>query len=519
MSEVTKRLATDETLTAVKNAIAALPNATQAAADAANAAAESANNIVATIDDIIGSIDDTVFDLSAVLSPDATEDNYRIIEETGICVSDSTYTLKKYAVKAGNLVKITTNGLCQFQSSYNVPGSLPSNRIGKTYKAGAYVLKAPTGARCIIVSVPKTGGVSNVQDAFENVTSANNSFSITSGTAHSSENDTVHIKIKNGEKFYVTVLGVDGTVFAVVSNPLRTSHVYLDTRRTGLERHEFTAEEDIYEIGIYVPSPTITGKVTFIIETKDSQLQFPYVWNDFYTSMSCFLRVGVVGDSFASGWLRLGGNVHEAYDISWIQQMAREYGFTGVNFSQGGEYAKKWLIPTNNWGVKKLYEEDPCDLYYIMLGINDKNRIPSIDTNPNTQQPLGTIDDCPDTLSDTEINSFYGNMGRIILKIKDRAEHAKIILSTMARNDSQAEIDFNNAIIAIAKKYGVRYIVQKNDPFFLSSFYLDNTSNHDYHPTVQLYGGMSKAIARLTNKCMVSNPTYFNDIWPSSLLT
>ena len=53
MADAEKRMATDETLQAVKNAILALPNATQTAADNANAAATAANNAVARLDGLV----------------------------------------------------------------------------------------------------------------------------------------------------------------------------------------------------------------------------------------------------------------------------------------------------------------------------------------------------------------------------------------------------------------------------------------------------------------------------------
>lgn len=221
-----------------------------------------------------------------------------------------------------------------------------------------------------------------------------------------------------------------------------------------------------------------------------------------FTSISCFLRIGVIGDSYASGWLNVSGSVKDWYSISWIQQMAREYGVTGINFSKAGLTTRSWLTDEN--GLTKLNNTDPCDLYWIVLGINDVETL-GLDY-------LGSIADCTETpLSNPD--TFYGNMGRIMYYVQQQAPHAHIIFSTMA-NSSGNYPAFNAAIQEIATHYGVGCIVQLDDPFFTSRFY--TVYKRSSHPTVQLYGGMSKAIARLTDKCMRANPGYFNDIWPTS---
>ena len=231
-----------------------------------------------------------------------------------------------------------------------------------------------------------------------------------------------------------------------------------------------------------------------------------------YTSIASFLRIGVIGDSYATGWLNVTGSSGTYPEISWLQQLARTYGVTGVNYSEGGMTARSWL--TSSDGLTKLNTTDPCDLYYIALGINDVNTL-GIDY-------LGTSDDYPLTYDQQlptgkNATTFYFDMGKIILNILHHAPHAKIILSTMSWETNSTYIAFNEAILAIAEHYEVASIVQNDDPFFVSSFYLNNMVGN--HPTVQLYGGMAKAIDRLTDKCMRENASYFNDIYPTCITT
>lgn len=240
------------------------------------------------------------------------------------------------------------------------------------------------------------------------------------------------------------------------------------------------------------------------VDKKISDLK--YLFNETptgeMTSLSCFQRIGVIGDSYASGWLNVSGTAKDWYNISWPQQLARLVGSTGINFSKGGLTTRTWL--TSASGLKKLNSEDACDLYYVVLGINDVNTLGA--------DYLGTIADCTGTPSENP-DTFYGNMGKIFNAIQTKAPNAKIIFSTMASNTGDF-LTFNNAIKEIALHFKVPYIVQNDDSFFTSSYYLNNKVGG--HPTVQLYGGMAKSIERLTVKCMLNNISYFNDIYPTA---
>ena len=233
-----------------------------------------------------------------------------------------------------------------------------------------------------------------------------------------------------------------------------------------------------------------------------SQDKVDEINNTMYTSISSFLRIGVIGDSYASGWLNVSGTAKDWYNISWIQQMARMNGVTGINFSRGGLTTRTWI--TDSMGLTKLNSENPCDLYYIVLGINDVNTLGA--------DYLGSVDDIGSSF-ETCKDTFYGNMGKIIYSIKSKAPNSKIILSTMSFSGGTFD-SYNAAIVNIANHFNVAYIVQLEDEFFTSPLYKNNKVGG--HPTVMLYGGMAKAIERLTDKCMRNNIEYFNNIYPTS---
>lgn len=82
---------------------------------------------------------------------------WRLISDTGLCVSNSSYKIVKYKVDAGTLYHIVSDDMVQFQNSAQVPATGTSNRIGSTYANGEFYFIAPTGASFLIFSTPTSG--------------------------------------------------------------------------------------------------------------------------------------------------------------------------------------------------------------------------------------------------------------------------------------------------------------------------------------------------------------------------
>ena len=80
----------------------------------------------------------------------------------------------------------------------------------------------------------------------------------------------------------------------------------------------------------------------------------------------------------------------------------------------GTNSLKDWLT-NNNYGLPKLLSDEPSNLYYIMMGINETSTV------------LGTIDDIKTDYHNNP-DTFYGNMGRAIDQIKNHAPNSKIII-------------------------------------------------------------------------------------------
>lgn len=215
-----------------------------------------------------------------------------------------------------------------------------------------------------------------------------------------------------------------------------------------------------------------------------------------WCTLGIFPRIGVIGDSFASGYIVANGHGTEHYDLSWGQIIARRNGVNCTNYSRGGLWTRTWL--TDSSGLPKMETSDPDDLYLLALGINDVGN--------GGASYLGTPDDMTDNPDDNP-NTFYGNYARIIAKIHAHALNAKIVIMTMAR-EGGVNSDYNAAIKLIAEHHAIPCIVQRDDQFFTSNFY---TGMIGGHPLATTYGGMALAIERLFSKCAIAHVDYFKD--------
>jgi len=219
-------------------------------------------------------------------------------------------------------------------------------------------------------------------------------------------------------------------------------------------------------------------------------------------SISLFEKMGVVGDSFASGEVYVqqpDGSYkgQDYYSISWGQIIARTHGIACKNYSAGGLTTRTWL--TSGMGLPLLLKDEPQQLYIFALGINDVYKL--------GLEYLGTIDDITSNYENNP-DTFYGNYGRIIEQVKAHAPDRKLILSTLAETRWNCTA-YNEAIIEIARHYGIPCIKQYEDEFFNTAFYKDHQVQG--HPVSVVYSGMAKAITRLVEKAMVVHYGYFND--------
>ena len=168
-----------------------------------------------------------------------------------------------------------------------------------------------------------------------------------------------------------------------------------------------------------------------------------------------FDTVGCIGDSLASGECVSSdhGNI-DLYHFSWGQYLSRITGNTYYNFSAGGVTAKSWH--TNAKCAPICFDGNHlCKMYIVGLGQNDANIIRN---NGGAAAYIGTLEDI--NVSDYTANSdtFYGNYGKIIQRIKKVQEKAKIFILTDPA-DYVEEIGINTAIRNIANLFTNVYLL------------------------------------------------------------
>lgn len=217
--------------------------------------------------------------------------------------------------------------------------------------------------------------------------------------------------------------------------------------------------------------------------------------------MPLFETFGVIGDSYSTGVITLDSYTGQEHrSISWGQIMARKNGILCTNFGYGGLTTRTWL--TNQYGAPLLQSESAKKLYILALGIND-NAILGTDY-------LGSLSDIKTSDYTLNADTFYGNYGRIIAMIKEKAPNAKIVISTLAPSAPGRNVEvYNEAITAIAAFFSIPLLVQGEDFYFTSSLYTDNIRYN--HPTATGYAHMAAAFERMICKAINYNQEYFSD--------
>lgn len=216
------------------------------------------------------------------------------------------------------------------------------------------------------------------------------------------------------------------------------------------------------------------------------------------SSISMFEDIGVIGDSYSSGGIVIDGEIVVNYAISWPQVLRRKTGVDFVNYSFAGATCKTWLT-NSDYGLAKLVSDSDRNLYIIEMGINDADR--------QETQPTGTIDDIKDDYTQNP-DTFFGNLGRIISQVQQKAPNAKLIIATIPKTASQY-VAYNNHLIQIANKFGIPYITTLSDPYLSSSDYQNSMSGG--HPLAVSYSGMAVSMQNLIEDCLVTNKSYFSD--------
>lgn len=220
-----------------------------------------------------------------------------------------------------------------------------------------------------------------------------------------------------------------------------------------------------------------------------------------------FQTVGVVGDSLASGCSNYKDDqdVWHALDrkaFAWGKFLEKRQGCSVTLFSQGGMNTKTWF--TNAEGYAKA-QNNPCECYYIGLGVNDYAS--------RGAAYLGTIDDVHVGSEDLNADTFYGNYSKIIAKLTEIQPRCKIFCFTMpdSQSASQTRLDYDTAIRTVVALYDNAYLLDlAGDTFYTSEPIISTFYGAHYLATG--YSMMADHILEITNQFMLDNLNEFDDI-------
>lgn len=166
-----------------------------------------------------------------------------------------------------------------------------------------------------------------------------------------------------------------------------------------------------------------------------------------------FNTIACIGDSVTKGYSdnsisELNGDYVE---YSYPTQLAKITNCNVINWGVSGATTGTWLEGyKGSTAHNECFDgEHKCDAYIIGLGGNDYIR----------EKPIGTIDDIKEDYNDNA-DSFYGNMDKIIRKIKEVQPKARIFICTyvVRRNDFT---DINNRIreLVDSNRYTNTYLI------------------------------------------------------------
>lgn len=196
-----------------------------------------------------------------------------------------------------------------------------------------------------------------------------------------------------------------------------------------VQAYQFTTSEDMY---IRHSARFLNSLSIKRINAENADMLANYLSSendtDYGFLLNSFLKIGGIGDSLASGECISGtqGGVtvaNDLYEHSWLQYMARFYGFTGINFSKGGMTARGWLFDDdyNHQGwTKAQIADNKCNAYIIGLGANDMSLMIEDASYLGSPSDIGTTNP-----------TFYRYYAQIISRLKTIQPKAKFFLFTL----------------------------------------------------------------------------------------
>lgn len=188
-------------------------------------------------------------------------------------------------------------------------------------------------------------------------------------------------------------------------------------------------------------------------------------------SSKIFMRVGVIGDSYTSGWIKDNDHKNNP-NYSWVKYMKQLTGNEWTNFGVSGSSTKSWVDGTLGQLPQVQTKGNKCQAYVIGLMINDQNQ------GMQTYVPLGTSSDIG-----TNANSYYAYYYKLINALLSVNSSAIIFCNTCPRTDgdfpsyNQAVIDVVNYCQSESKNV---YLVELRNYYWRNETFNNDALNGHY---------------------------------------
>lgn len=220
-----------------------------------------------------------------------------------------------------------------------------------------------------------------------------------------------------------------------------------------------------------------------------------------------FKQIGVIGDSLASGEFEShdeNGNIvyTDMYEYSWPAVLERITGTKYNNYSRGGmtarEYVQSWADTNGFWQWNQAY--------IIALGNNDSFVF---------GHPLGSVKDvnvdCPQDNGDT----FFGNMGKIVSKLKTIEPNARIFVVTPQLRGEACDNDIRYIASELAKlcdMFEFTYLLDMTAHAPVYDAEMRKSFGLGFHPNPMGYYAYALIVGNYIDYIIRSNPQEFATI-------
>lgn len=219
-----------------------------------------------------------------------------------------------------------------------------------------------------------------------------------------------------------------------------------------------------------------------------------------YTRM--FKTIGCIGDSVAKGYVTTSVGGVDLVDYSFPSYLEKICGNKVYNWGVSGATSKSWLEGYNGSTahIECFDGNHKCDAYIIGLGGND---------GKNNDVPVGSLDDIKENYNDNP-NTFYGNMDKIIRKIKEIQPKAKIFLTTYLIYDLSRILPYEGATRILATKYENCYLLDLH--LYGEKYYDDYDYSDGHHKNALGYLKKAHIIATYIDWVIKNNKSDFMNV-------